>query len=164
MSRRKKSKAKIDLGIFVNASGGKEDPIVIGKSAKPRCFKSLKNNSRPYSCHYFASKKAWMTSKIFEGIFVQLVKRMKRENRNIILFLDNAPCHPPLPSSSFTNIKLAFLPKKTTSRSQPLDAGIIKQWKVKAKRILLRYVCSKVDGKATASEITKSIHLLMSIQ
>ena len=35
---------------------------------------------------------------------------------------------------------------------------------MKAKRILLRYVCSKVDGKATASEITKSIHLLMSIQ
>ncbi len=89
----------------------------------------MKNNSRPYSCHYFASKKAWMTSKIFEGILVQLDKRMKRENR-----------------------------------SQPPDVGIIKQWKVKAKRILLRYVCSKVDGKTTASEIAKSIHLLMSMQ
>ena len=148
----------------MNASGGKEDPIVIRKSVKPRCFKSLKDKGRPYSCHYFANKKAWMTSEIFEEILAQLNRRMKRQNRNIILFLDNAPCHPPLPSGHFSNIKLAFLPKNTTSRSQPLDAGIIKQWKVKTKRMLLRYVCSKVDGKTMASEITKSVHLLMSIQ
>ena len=154
---RKQAKQRFTWAFFVNASGGKEDPIVIAKSAKPRCFKSLKDKNRPHSCHYFANKKVWMTSKIFEGILVQLDKRMQRENRNIIPFLDNSPCHPPLPSSSFTNIKLAFLPKNTTSRSQPLDAGIIKHWKLKAKRILLRYVCSKVDGKATASEITKSI-------
>ena len=160
----KKAKQRLTWAFFVNAGGGKEPPIVIGKSVKPRCFKSLKDKNRPYSCHYFANKKAWMTSEIFEEIVHQLNRRMKHQNCKIILFIDNAPCHPPLPSDHFTNIKLAFLPKNTTSRSQPLDAGIIKQWKVKTKRMLLRYVCSKVDGKLMASEITKSVHVLMSIQ
>ena len=153
-------KANQTWAFFVNARGGKEAPIIIGKSVKPRCFKSLNDKNRPYSCHYFANKKASMTSEIFEEIVHELNRRMKRQKRKIILFVDNAPCHPPLPSHHFSNIKLAFLPKNTTSRSQPLDAGIIKQWKVKTKRMLLRYVCSKVDGKLNASEITKSVHVL----
>ena len=160
----KKAKQRLTWAFFVNAGGGKEPPIVIGKSVRPRCFKTLKDMNRPYSCHYFANKKAWMTSEIFEEIVCELNRRMKRQKRKIILFVDNAPCHPPFPADHFSNIKLAFLPKNTTSRSQPLDAGIIKQWKVKTKRMLLRYVCSKVDGKLTASEITKSVHVLMSIQ
>ena len=35
----KKTKIRIVLTFFVNASGEKEMPIVIGKSASPRCFK-----------------------------------------------------------------------------------------------------------------------------
>ena len=89
---------------------------------------------------------------------------MKREDRHILLFLDNAPCHPNALIDSFSNIKMAFLPKNTTSRTQPLDAGIIKLWKVKTKRKLLRYVCSKIDGQKTASDIVKSVNLLMAIQ
>jgi len=81
---------------------------------------------------------------------------MKREDRHILLFLDNAPCHPNALIDRFSNIKMAFVPKNTTSRTQPLDAGIIKLWKVKTKRKLLRYVCSKIDGQKTASDIVKS--------
>ena len=58
---------------------------------------------------------------------------------------------------------MAFLPKNTILRTQPLDAGIIKLWKVKTKRRLLRYVCSKIDGQKTASGIVKSVNLLMAI-
>ena len=64
----------------------------------------------------------------------------------------------------FSNVKLAFLPKNSTCRSQPLDAGIIKAWKVKTKRKLLRYICSQVDSNNKASEIVKSVHLLQAIQ
>lgn len=35
---------------------------------------------------------------------------------------------------------------------------------MKTKRKLLRYVCSKIDGQKTASEIVKSVNLLMAIQ
>ena len=64
--------------------------------------------------------------------------RVKIEERNIILFLDNAPCHPPSLTDMLSNIKVAFLPKNTTSHIQPLDAGIIKVWMVYYKRRLLR--------------------------
>lgn len=159
----KKSKQRFTWAYFVSASGDKEDPIVVGKSARPRCFKGLKYATRPYTLHYFANKKAWMTTEIFEEILSRLNRRMQYEDRRIILFVDNATCHPHSFVDCFSNIKLAFLPPNTTSRSQPLDAGIIKLWKVKTKRKLLRYVSSKVDGEKTASEITKSIHLLMAI-
>ena len=89
---------------------------------------------------------------------------MKRENRHILLFLDNAPCHPHSDADMFSNVKLAFLLKNSTSRSQPLDAGIIKAWKVKTKQKLLRYICSQVDSNNKASEIVKSVLLLQAVQ
>ena len=80
-----------------------------------------------------------MKSEIFEEILSRLNRCMKHEARHIILFLDNAFCHPNSLVGHFSNIKIAFLPKNTTSCNQPLDAGIIKLWKVKTKRKLLRY-------------------------
>jgi hypothetical protein len=80
---------------------------------------------------------------------------VRKQGCSIVLFLDNAPCHPSDLKDKFSNINIVFLPKNTTSKTQPLDAGIIKVWKVKTRRKLLRYVCSKV-GQETASEIVKS--------
>ncbi|CEP09176.1 hypothetical protein [Parasitella parasitica] len=53
--------------------------------------------------------------------------QMIREGRNVLLLLDNAPVH----DSSFilSNVKLLFLPPNTTSHTQPLDAGIIANFK-----------------------------------
>ena len=56
-----------------------------------------------------------------------------------------------------------FLPKNTTSKTQPLDSGIIASWKCSYKKRLLRHVCSKVDGSNSASDNVKSVDLLMSI-
>ena len=159
----KKAKQRCTWAFFVNASGGKEEPVVIGRSAKPRCFKHLKDNTRLYKCHYFSNKKAWMRTEVMVNILTKLNRRVRNEGRSIILFLDNAPCHPPELKDQFSHIKIIFLPKNTTSKTQPLDAGIIKLWKVKTRRKLLRHVCSKI-GAETASEIVKSVHLLQSIQ
>ena len=41
----KKAKQRNTWTFFVNAAGKKEDPIVIGKSEKPRCFKNLKDKA-----------------------------------------------------------------------------------------------------------------------
>ena len=78
--------------------------------------------------------------------------------------MDNAPCHPPSIADSFSNISIKFLPKNTTSKTQPLDADIIANWKVKYKKKLLRYVCAKVDGVKNASKIVKSINVSMAIE
>ena len=57
-----------------------------------------------------------------------------------------------------------FLPKNTTSKTQPLDSSIITNWKCRYKKRLLCHVCSKVDGSNSASDIVKSVNLLMSIE
>ena len=52
----KKSKERMTVTFLVNAAGGKETAIVIWKSAKPRCFKSIDISDLPVS--YFSQPKA----------------------------------------------------------------------------------------------------------
>ena len=61
------------------------------------------------------------------------------------------------------NIKLVFLPKNTTSRLQPLDAGIIRNFKHKYRKLLVRYVVSRIGEGKTASQIIKEVHALKAI-
>ena len=84
-----------------------------------------------------------------------------------MLFLNNAPCHPRELINMLSNIKVAFLPKNTTSRTQCLDAGVIKNWKVKFRKRLLQYVCSQTGRTNVckkASDIIKSIDFLKAIR
>ena len=105
-----------------------------------------------------------MTNDIMDNILSSLNQRLQRRQRNILLFLDNAPCHSTNLEGKFLNITLKFLPKNTTSKTQPLDSGIITNWKCKYQKRLLRHVCSKANVSSNASEIVKSVDLLMSIE
>jgi hypothetical protein len=62
------SKKAVDRIIVLccsNMSGtDKRKLLVIGESAKPRCFKGLNMDSLPVK--YYANKNAWMTSEIFK--------------------------------------------------------------------------------------------------
>ena len=78
--------------------------------------------------------------------------------------MDNAGCHPQELENKYSNIKICFLPANTTSKLQPLDLGIIKSFKVYYRQLLLRYVISKIDQCSTASEVVKSINVLVAIR
>ena len=80
------------------------------------------------------------------------------------MFLDNSPCHPPSLKGMFFNIQIEFLPKNTTSRTRPLDAGIIKTWKLHYRKKVLRYVAGQIVGTAAVSDIIKSVNLLLAIR
>ena len=84
---------------------------------------------------------------------------MQREQREIILFLDNAGCHPVSLQEMFSNIKVVFLPPNTTSRLQPIDAGVIKNFKVRYK-----FVVSRVNRRLTAPYIAKEVDVLQVIR
>ena len=88
---------------------------------------------------------------------------MKLENRNVLLFLDNATVHPENLAGKYSNIKIVFLPKNTTSRLRPSDAGIIKNFKVKYRKKLLRHVIARISNDCSASDIAKEVDILQAI-
>ena len=58
-----------------------------------------------------------------------------------------------------------LIPPTTTSQIQPLDLGIIQNFKIHYRKLLLRFVLSKIDDtNDTASQIVKSISVLMAIR
>ena len=57
-----------------------------------------------------------MISDIMIEILTKLDREMKFKNRNVILFLDNAPCHPQDLEGKFSNIKV-FLAKEHSIKS-----------------------------------------------
>ena len=105
-----------------------------------------------------------LTTEIMEVILGRLDRQLKQENRQVLLFLDNAPCHPETLQQSLSFIKLVFLQKNTTSKLQPADAGIIRNLKAKYRKHLLRHVVSPLDGENTASAIIKSVTVLDAIR
>ena len=84
---------------------------------------------------------------------------MKLENRNVLLFLDNAPVHPENLVGKYSNTKIVFLSRKTTSHLQTLDAGIVKNFKVKYRKKLLRLVIAGISNDRSASDIAKEVNI-----
>ena len=60
-----------------------------------------------------------MNSEIMLDVLKRLDRRMKMQNRNVVLFLDNATSHQESIEKNLSNLKLVFLPKNATSRLQP---------------------------------------------
>ncbi|CAE1275072.1 unnamed protein product [Acanthosepion pharaonis] len=151
-------KDRLTMLQFTNMDGSEKQSVVVGKSAKPRCFKNVK--TLPFS--YFANRKAWMTSQLFTDVMKTLDRKMIAQNRKIILFLDNATCHNLLPGTNLSNIKLSFMPPNTTSLIQPLDQGITRSFKAYYRRELVRMQIAAIDATPPVplSEVAKQITVL----
>jgi hypothetical protein len=102
-----------------------------------------------------------MTSVYLEQWLKSWDKALGLQKRKILLFLDNAPCHPLV---SLKNIKLQFLPKNTTSHLQPLDQGIIKTFKVYYRHKVLRRVINFLNEDRLASELAKDIDIKYAVK
>ena len=152
-NRGKKSKLRLTIAFLVNASGEKEQPIVIWTSAHPRCF-----DQRALPVKYYHQPTAWMTGEILDCF---LSSKMKSQGRSILLLLDNAGCHPVRLQGKYSNIKIVFLPPNTTSKLQPLDLGIICNFMIHYRRLLLQYVIAKIDTANRASDVISSIIVLV---
>ena len=112
----KKSKHRITLLAGENRSDTKKFPLLaIGKSNRPRALKDME-----IPVKYKANRKAWMTAKLFEDV-------LREWGCRVLLCLDNFSGHPP--ELQLDNIQLLFFPPNTTSNSQPMDQGIIKNLK-----------------------------------
>ena len=150
----KKAKDRISVMLCSNADGSdKLKPLIIGKSQNPRCFKQFQ--PRLY-CDYYANKKAWMVNGILQEFLVAFNRRMAREQRNVLLLMDNAPSH--IIPENLNNVRCEFLPPTTTSHLQPMDAGIINAFKARYGGYLVRYIVDAIDsGRSARVEISDAI-------
>ena len=136
VSGNKLSKERLTVALCVNATGSyKCKPLVIGKAKKPQCFGNL---WKPDDyVRWYNNIKAWMTMDIFKDWLHFFNNQMKSKNKKVILLIDNAGGHNTPNDLNLSNVELLYLPANTTSKLQPLDAGIIKNFKVIYKNFLV---------------------------
>lgn len=152
----KKSHLRVTVLLCCNASGTKKiKPLVIGKYEKPRCLKNVV--SLPYD--YRANKRAWMTRELFSEWLLKLDDQMRKENRKILLIVDNCSAH--IVNVRLTHVRLEFLPPNNTSLLQPLDQGIIKSVKVEfRKRLVQRLIINLRLKQPTSINVRQAAEML----
>ncbi|XP_045541632.1 tigger transposable element-derived protein 4-like [Papilio machaon] len=154
----KLSKDRITVMVAANMSGTeKKKLLIIGKSQKPRCFKSVK--SLPVD--YANNRKAWMTSELFEKWLRDWDRDLVKKKKKILLLVDNCPAHPNV--TNLKSITLAFLPPNTTSVLQPMDQGIIRSLKTNfRKNLVLKMInCLDANEDNSSTKITVLDAILM---
>ncbi|XP_025196277.1 tigger transposable element-derived protein 4-like [Melanaphis sacchari] len=152
------AKERLTILLCVSMSGEKLKPLVIGKSVKPRCFKGI--DISKLEVEWKANSKAWMTTHIMTNWLQRLDQQMKIQNRKILLFLYNVTSHAHL---SLDNVTLIFFPPNITSTFQPLDQGIIKNFKVFYRKFALQHIIANLDNTRNAHDLAKQIDVLKAI-
>jgi hypothetical protein len=66
---------------------------------------------------------------LFDVWLLKFDKRMRAEKCNVALILDNCAAHS-VSTAAVRNVSVYFLPPNTTSKTQPMDAGVIKNLKL----------------------------------
>ena len=154
----KEMKARITLLVLTNADGSDKNLFTNGRFKNPRCFK---RKSPPLP--YFHNSKAWMTQRIFHEIVKNFDDRMAKENRKVLLFVDNATCHYGCPE--LRNVSIQYLPPNTTSLIQPADQGIIKTLKSYYRQNILRRMLTFIDDNPDKSinDFAQTIDVLQAL-
>ena len=145
----KEDKRRLTLLFCANMSGlEKKQLLAIGRFNNPRDMPSWKK--RP--CHYTANTKSWMTSEIFQNWLEKWNRNLANKGRKIALVLDNATCHPKI---TLSNIELEFLPPNTTSHIQPMDQGIIANFKRHHRHYyIMAHLCPAIEAGRSPDKIT----------
>ena len=150
-------KERLTVLLACSSVGEKLKPLIIGKSAKPRALKGVDTNQLGVS--WRSNSKAWMNSKVFSDWLQDLNRRMKLHKRKILLYMDNVSSHTSA-DVSLSNVTVKFFPANTTSCLQPLDAGIIKTFKVLFRKHLLSHILARMDSCNSATELSKQVNVL----
>ena len=153
----KKDKTQITVLLGCNSTGSEKlKPLVIGTALRPRPLKNV--NCALLPVEYHANKKAWMRSAIFLPWLRSLNQKFVTTNRHILLLIDNAPSHfesGEIPQ--FSHLMVHCLSPNCTAHLQPMNAGIINNFKVIYKRLYLLDLLTRFEDQqpADASNLHK---------
>ena len=100
-----------------------------------------------------------MTSSIIEQWIKDLDRSMTRQKRKTLLFVDNCPAHPHI--QNLKSVTLLFLPPHTTSKIQPMDQGIIMNFKQDYRRRLIWKLIHSHDNNTTRTASVYNAILLI---
>lgn len=155
----KAAKDRLTLLLGGNASGDfKLKPLLVYHSKNPRAMKGISKSTLPVI--WESNKKSWITMKIFQDWFTEhfcpSVKRyceIKKLEQRALLLIDNAPSHPKNLSDLTTCIpvEVVFLPPNTTALIQPMDQGVISNFKAYYLRRTFKQMFEKTDGEEKQS-------------
>jgi len=90
-----------------------------------------------------------MTGQLFRNYLLRFDRYV---GRSVILLVDNASSHI-FDDLSLTYVKIRFLPPNTTSKLQPLDAGIISAFKKHYRRIQIRHDLEAIEKEKDPYQI-----------
>jgi hypothetical protein len=144
---RKKQKARISVHICCNSDGSERLPLLfIGTAKKPRSFAAAGVNINNLDCTWRFNSKAWMTSDIFKEWLLQFDNRMR--TRHVVLLMDNFSAHEfayEEIKNQLQNTLVIWLPPNSTTKYQPLDQGIIHNWKMLWRKNWVLYMVKEFD-------------------
>lgn len=170
----KAAKDRLTLLLGGNASGDfKLKPLLVYHSKNPRAMKGISKSTLPVI--WESNKKSWITMKIFQDWFTEhfcpSVKRyceIKKLEQRALLLIDNAPSHPTNLSDLTTCIpvEVVFLPPNTTALIQPMDQGVISNFKAYYLRRTLKQMFEKIDGeeKQSIREFWKNYNIMNAVE
>ncbi|XP_033229131.1 tigger transposable element-derived protein 4-like [Belonocnema kinseyi] len=145
-----KSVDHVTVIVCANMSGKEKlELLVIGKSKNLRCFKGVK--SLPVL--YKSNKKTRMTSSVYEEQLHKIDHKFQRENRKVLLLVDNCPAHPNVSIRTLKAIKVVHLPLNLTAKLQPIDQGIIKNPKVNYRQRIIKRLLKALDEKMGLTDL-----------
>ncbi|CAG8778276.1 25189_t:CDS:2, partial [Dentiscutata erythropus] len=165
LSGRKVDKERLSIALCTNANGShKMVTFVIGKYAKPRCFKNI--NFKNLAVMYKNSAKAWMITSLFQTWLQEFDYQisLKYQGQHVLLVLDNCSSYK-LDGLTLQFTDIVFLPSRAISRIQPLDAGIIMSFKRHYHRPYIRWILKHVEKSERADglkmDILQAIHFII---
>ncbi|XP_064410227.1 tigger transposable element-derived protein 4-like [Latimeria chalumnae] len=157
----KKAMDRITLLCCANMDGTeKRSLMVIGKSKSPCCFP--KDHSK-LPVIYRNSAKAWMTSSFFQEWLKNWERELRLQNRHVCLLIDNCLAHSV--NVNLSHVVLKFLPPNTTLVMQPMDMGVIKNFKGHYRTHLNARIIASLDAdpQLRAVDVAKKTTLLDAI-
>ena len=168
-SGRKKDKARITVSLTCNSTGTDRLPLwFIGKAKRPNCFKAERlQNLESLGAFWRYNDTAWMNHHIMKEYLRWFDAQLRIQNKHALLLMDNFSAYELAVeqieemTTLLTNTKVIWLPPNATSIHQPLDQGIIQNWKSYVKKQFVIFMAQTFDqGK----DLSKEMHVLRAIR
>lgn len=100
---------------------------------------------------YTHNTKAWMTGEIFRKWLTDFDKEMSAKKRKVLLLLDNCSAHHV--NAHLSAVEVLFLPPNTTAKMQPMDQGVIANFKVHYRRRVIERLLIDIRTADNAADL-----------